>query len=803
MKSRFAYALGRVKRPEALVTITLLFLLLTVAVASVTSVLIGPDWNSLWKGLLLGLLAGWTLAVFKQPAIRSLAILLAIGIIYSLLSAGGLSQKLLPVLGEPLRMFIVFVTSPRGTEIDFAPLAGLIQDLFTSSTVVLERVRVWITALSAGEPVFDPVAAGIMWGMLVWIAAAWAGWIVEARKNALLAVIPAILLSVSTLSYGRFVTSTLYWMLGLALILLATVQHDRREGEWDAKGVAYPARKGRQIGSYVILITAGLVIFSAFISSISLQRIEKWLVVRSRPAVPEEGGLAKSLGILPGSANTPDAFESVRRPGLPRDLLIGSGPELSRQLVMTVEVNDLPTILRAGKPRQLYWRSFSYDMYTGSGWRSSNTSQSLLQPFQPLEADVEQNHLIVQQTVRPVGGSDGAVYAAGEPILVNLQSEAAWRSNGDLFGIQIEDGVPYEARSLIPAVSEQSLRAAGQRYPEWVRQRYMALPPELPTRVKELAIQLTSTEPTPYDRARSIERYLRTIPYTVDVARPPSNQDIVDFFLYDLKKGYCDYYASAMVVLARAAGVPTRLAIGYAGGEYNLNSRRFMVTEADAHSWVEVYFPNIGWIPFEPTASRPSLEELPESINETSPEKNPSPEGAPISAVKSTSWVLLLLSGGTALAIVLLLTWTVYDTQRLRSLLETEAAGEVYRRMRRYGAHLVVASDAGDTPYEYADALSRGLQELAGEGFNSRFWLSTAQRVQTITDRIVRVSYRPVQSEKEPEVRLQQLWSQLRWRLRLMLFVKGWKTVRDHIFGVMKQSQVPSGRDAGSEADQE
>ena len=139
------------------------------------------------------------------------------------------------------------------------------------------------------------------------------------------------------------------------------------------------------------------------------------------------------------------------------------------------------------------------------------------------------------------------------------------------------------------------------------RQRYLALPPGVPDRVRALAIELTAPERTPYDRARAIESYLRTFPYTLDVPRPPVGRDVVDYFLFDLKKGYCDYYASSMVVLARAAGIPARLVIGYANGTYNLNSKRFVVTEADAHSWVEVYFPGIGWVTFEPTSGRPPL----------------------------------------------------------------------------------------------------------------------------------------------------------------------------------------------------
>jgi transglutaminase-like putative cysteine protease len=81
--------------------------------------------------------------------------------------------------------------------------------------------------------------------------------------------------------------------------------------------------------------------------------------------------------------------------------------------------------------------------------------------------------------------------------------------------------------------------------------------------VLALARDLTATEPTPFDRARAIEAYLRTYPYTLDLPSPKLDRDVVDYFLFDLRQGYCDYYATSMVVLARAAGLPARLAVGY------------------------------------------------------------------------------------------------------------------------------------------------------------------------------------------------------------------------------------------------
>ena len=83
----------------------------------------------------------------------------------------------------------------------------------------------------------------------------------------------------------------------------------------------------------------------------------------------------------------------------------------------------------------------------------------------------------------------------------------------------------------------------------------------------------TATEATPYDRARAIELYLRTIPYSLDVPIPPAEHDVVDYFLFDLRRGYCDYYATAMAMLPRAAGLPAHVAVGYAAGDYDPATR--------------------------------------------------------------------------------------------------------------------------------------------------------------------------------------------------------------------------------------
>lgn len=778
LKYSLTVVIKRAGRAEKFVTLLLLFIILTAATAGVSAVLTGPDWASLWESLFFGLVVGWALAIFRWPAWRSAILVIGLGLLFCLLSAGGLNEKILAVFDELFQLAGRFISSLKTGGVDLTALSSLTLQVITSTGVVLGRVFSWLKDLVVGQPAFDPVAAGFVWSFMVWLVAAWAGWMVEAGRNALIAVLPALLLNLSTLSYGRNNSASIYLILGATLVLIAVVQYDQREQEWNDTKVAYPPRKSREIGNTSFILAIILVVLSAFISSISFQRIINWTSEVRRSSARSESGLAKSLGIMPAATPTPDAFTTIRNPGLPRELLIGSGPELSTEQVMSVEVKDLAGLLNGGQLPLLYWRSFTYDIYTGHGWSSSGTEQSLYQPNQAIQPNHLPDHLLIQEVVRPVPGEGGNIYAAGEPVTMNVPSSAAWRSSNDLFGIQT-GGNGYEIQSLTPVVNENGLRDAGQAYPNWVVQRYLSLPAEVPMRVKELAIQLTATEPTPYDRARAIEQYLRTFPYTLDVPRPPANQDLVDFFLFDLRKGYCDFYASAMVVLARAAGLPARLAIGYASGTYNLNSQRFVVTQADAHSWVEVYFPNIGWVPFEPTAGLPpinrSLQPSREATPATTIPSQPPGSAGTDNIGKYIGYAMLVLVVATGFFVV------IFDKIYLRRLKPLLAANEVYRRMRRYGKLLKVPMEGGETPYEFADLLSARIPEITGQGFTAGTGLTTVREVQSIIRKIVRLSYRPWDKEAASASGIIHQWKSLRWWLRLMWVLKIWEAVCHNI----------------------
>ncbi len=754
---------------EKIVTLALLFVLLTAAIAGMTAVLTGPDWASLWVSLLVGLLAGWILAILRWPAWRSALLGLVLGILFCLLFAGQLDLNVGSVLAETVRLVASVPSWIKTGQIDLAPLGGAFLQLFSAIDVVLGRVAAWVTDLTSGSAAFDPVAAAVVWSLVVWLVSAWAGWVVEAGHNALIAVLPALSLDLTTLSYGRYNSVSIYLMLGLTLVLIAVVNFDQREQEWNATRVAYPQRKGRQVGNASLLIAIGLVVLAALISSLSLQKITEWTAQLNQSSSQSQSGLAKSLGIQQPTA-IPNSFSRVRSPGLPRELLIGASPQLLSEPVMSVEVSYLSSLNQGSRLPPLYWRSYTYDTYTGRGWSADPTSLTQFLPDQPIQAAYLPDHLPIQEVVIPVPNQTGTIYAAGEPVSVSVATTAAWRTSNDLFGIQTENA-GYTVQSLLAVASEDTLRAAGQDYPTWVAQRYLALPGEVPNRVRQLAIQLTATQPTPYDRAHAIEQYLRnTYPYTIDVPYPPTDQDLVDYFLFDLRKGYCDYYASAMVVLARAAGLPARLAVGYATGTYNLSSERFIVTQEEAHSWVEIYFPGIGWVPFEPTAGRPGINRSAQSVQQPTPTatlRTTPPTSGPSSTHGGNIGYIAL--GLIPLAVLL---WAAYDEIFLRQLRPQAVAAEIYRRIRRYGRLLYIPEQDGQTPYEYAAELTAMLENTAPA--RRSMAAGIAAQMQEIIGRVVRLGYRPSEAGEVLKRQIIHQWRTLRWQLRLRWLIMAW-----------------------------
>ena len=160
--------------------------------------------------------------------------------------------------------------------------------------------------------------------------------------------------------------------------------------------------------------------------------------------------------------------------------------------------------------------------------------------------------------------------------------------------------VRYDAVSDLPRVPADLLRKASATYPDAVREVYLQLP-HLDPRIPALAKQIAGRALNPYDQARTVEQYLRLhYAYTLDLGGATS-ADPLAHFLFERRAGHCEYFAAAMTVMMRSLGVPARYVNGFLPGEYNDLGGDFIVRASDAHSWVEVLFPEYGWVTFDPT----------------------------------------------------------------------------------------------------------------------------------------------------------------------------------------------------------
>jgi hypothetical protein len=301
---------------------------------------------------------------------------------------------------------------------------------------------------------------------------------------------------------------------------------------------------------------------------------------------------------------------------------------------------------------------------------------------------------------------------------------------------------------------------------------YLQLASTLPQRVRDLATRVTAGAATPYDKAVKIEAFLRTYPYTLDLPSLPEGRDLVDYFLFDAPGGYCDYYASAMVVMLRAVGVPARLVSGYVRGAYDVERGAYRVLGSDAHSWPEVYFPGVGWVEFEPTASRPILarESLPG--RPLAPEAELSAGQVRAARVQQERLTRLAWSAAAvALLIALVIVFLVWRERQLAALPADEMIPLLYHRLRRLGVWLGMNMHPGDTPDEFVMTLSRVIERRVARG--SR-WQAQAQIAQRSAVRLgelyIQASYSPRKPGMLEAQRALEAWRALRLRIWLFKF---------------------------------
>lgn len=278
----------------------------------------------------------------------------------------------------------------------------------------------------------------------------------------------------------------------------------------------------------------------------------------------------------------------------------------------------------------LYLAGSTYSEYTGKNWiKNEDDETSWEKEYKRSYKDIQfalQESLSTQEEVSAFcnygslqiyyeGIKTDSLFIAPITGNINLPSNkslAAKQKNGLTLKRPEKKGFNYNISFLELDYSNENLQdllnnpppadSTSQKRIQNIYHIYTQLPDSLPTRVKELSHSVTAGADTDYEKLKAIEVYLKNYSYTKTPPPPPANQDFIDYFLFEENSGYCTYFATAMAVMARCEGIPTRYVEGFVTPKtMKKNNTPIRITGYNAHAWPEAYISGFGWVAFEPT----------------------------------------------------------------------------------------------------------------------------------------------------------------------------------------------------------
>lgn len=470
-----------------------------------------------------------------------------------------------------------------------------------------DRTAEWLQAALEGGISNDPLPFVLMLVFGMWAMSYLAGWAIFRWRNAWVALIPAGFALLTNISYLPGQPSEEFIVFLFASILLVTRLHYlRAQTAWRRERVPRATYLSFEVFSFATWIGLILIVFA-------------WIV----PTANNWGPVA-------------DVWIEVLRPVSDRvdrvgRLFIGISSKQDRHLHSfgdtlpirgKVSLDSDEILMRVVAPEPLYLRAAVYDEYTAQGWQVSDAStrplpgtsiqaasfgslETRAQIRRPVAVDIE-----VERSV-----SSRRLFTVGEPLAASVEARLVTGENdAEVIGIvpesRIRDGDTYSTVGTISVASLDQLLTSGDDYPAGISERYLALPDDLPMEVRDLAQDIVGGDHPPYSIARRVELFLRReYKFDLETHRPPPRTDSVAYFLFDDRRGYFDHYASAMAVLLRTVGVPTRVVTGFTlnDADFDIESKSYLVTERRAWAWTEVYFQGLGWVEFNPTPGQPLI----------------------------------------------------------------------------------------------------------------------------------------------------------------------------------------------------
>lgn len=497
-------------------------------------------------------------------------------------------------------------------------------------------IQTWTVRLLAGDtlgvtPFFLFLLCLLFWGVGGWLA-----WCVLRWRQPLLGLVPgAAAFATTLLNFPDEQNGYMLFFLVLTLALLLWTHYQRSVDEARSLSVRLSSDASWDFWEMGVAVTAMVVVLGIFLPPLSgVDRsvdiesgvFRNWAELQQQLNHPVPFGRGTAAGTSIGFSPNVSLGGPLQRGGgvvfmyqLSGDF---AGPRYFRG------TNEVRTV--NGEWR---YQPSAGDPNVGTAWP---IDRDQVPPYSEPYHGLGLGNLTVQMLKPPKNNTDvifypGELYKVDRPAVARtvLGVGAAPAVPGvttidRLSGVRIGGTGQYKLQVVYSLATEDDLRSAGTDYPAWLdpyrnfaglyrRPGDSSAPDPLTrggtyrpaatlNRIHQLALQVTQGKTNPYDQAQAIESYLRSgYSYTLSPPAPPRDVDPIDFFLFTSKQGYCEYFATAMGDMLRSLGVPVRLVNGFGPGSYDDHVQRYVVKESDAHTWVEVYFPSFGWIPFEPT----------------------------------------------------------------------------------------------------------------------------------------------------------------------------------------------------------
>jgi transglutaminase-like putative cysteine protease len=500
------------------------------------------------------------------------------------------------------------------------------------------RLGLVLQELIQRDAITDNILFLLLMALVFWIVAVYAGFTLVRYAHAWRVVLPIGLTIFVIHSFDPLLSSRSWYLafyLFFALLLVARLVFLNNRAIWKQHHTHIPPDIGFDLARFTALVALVLVLFAwnvpvmaetlRPVANVWRTATHPWMNLRDRFSFAF-ASLRASVGLVS------DMYGE--------SLSLGLGSPLSDQILMEVEAPSNPP-----QGVRYYWRARVYSVFDGSEWEVGvEDTREFLPGGRDLTQPGVDSRVEAVFTFHPYNAIT-TLYVVPQPLWVSRPSEAVITTNPDgtidleSFRAQeyLRPGEQYDVRSSVSAVTIKDLRAAGTDYPQWVLERYLQLPEDVTPRTYELAQRLAQGQETPYDVTAVVTSYLReNITYQLTIDAPPTGVNRLDWFLFEYKKGFCNYYATSEVILLRSLGIPARIAVGFAQGERQVEIMEgqqtepgevigpdirisdivtYLVRQKYAHAWPEVFFPGIGWVEFEPTSNedplfRPSGEDL-------------------------------------------------------------------------------------------------------------------------------------------------------------------------------------------------